>query len=104
VGCGSGSISGSAFVRSRQGYFASMSEENMRVARGIGEAFKAGDFDAVGAKLHPDIEWHEDPSFPESSVYRGIDAVASYSQQFRSEFSRINYEMVELIEITWWRT
>jgi ketosteroid isomerase-like protein len=81
-----------------------MSEENMRVARGIGEAFKAGDFDAVGAKLHPDIEWHEDPSFPESSVYRGIDAVASYSQQFRSEFSRINYEMVELIEITWWRT
>lgn len=43
----------------------------------MGEAFNAGGVDALRECFHPEIEWHEDPTFPESGVYHGADAVAA---------------------------
>jgi ketosteroid isomerase-like protein len=70
----------------------------MEVARQIAEGFAAQDFDAVRRNFDADIEWHEDPSFPEAGVYRGIEAVGEYARRFRSEFAELRYEMVELFE------
>jgi ketosteroid isomerase-like protein len=75
-----------------------MSRENVEIVRRIAEAFDRGGLDAVGSYFHPDIEWHEDPSFPEAGVYRGIDAVQSYARQFLSEFEEFRYEPVELTD------
>ena len=66
-----------------------MSQENMNVARRIADGFEAQDFDAVRRNFDSNIEWYEDPSFPEAGVYRGIDAVAEYARQFRSEFAEL---------------
>ncbi len=70
----------------------------MEVAQEIADGFEAQDFDAVRRNFDSDIEWHEDPSFPEAGVYRGLEAVAEYARQFRSEFAELRYEMVELFE------
>ena len=73
-----------------------MSQENLEIVREMSEAFNAGGLDAARQYYHPQIEWHEDPLFPESGVYRGVEAVIAYNQQFLSEFEEIRYEGEEL--------
>ena len=73
-----------------------MSRENVEIIRRMAEAFNTGGLDAARRYYHPEIEWHEDPSFPESGVYHGIDEVIAYNQQFLSEFEDIRYEGEEL--------
>lgn len=34
---------------------------------------------------------NEDPSFPEAGVYRGVEAVGAYTEQFLAEFADIRY-------------
>ncbi len=63
------------------------------------EAFNQGSVDGIRPFLHPEIEWHEDPSFPEAGVYRGVEAFEEYSRQFLAEFSDIRYEARETVEI-----
>jgi ketosteroid isomerase-like protein len=75
-----------------------MSQENMEVAQRIAAGFEAQDFDAVRRNFDPDIEWKEDPSFPEAGVYRGVEAVAEYARQFRSQFAELRYHAIELFE------
>jgi len=75
-----------------------MSQENVEIVRKLSEEFSRGSVDAVRPFFHPDITWHEDPSFPEAGVYRGIDAVVEYSRQFIAEFSEIHYEVGECID------
>ena len=41
-----------------------MSQENCEITRRMAEAFNAGGLDAARQYYHPQIEWHEDPSFP----------------------------------------
>ncbi len=72
-----------------------MSEENVELVRRLSEEFSRGSVEAVRPFLHPNIAWHEDPSFPEAGVYRGIDAVEQYASQFIAEFSEIHYEVRE---------
>lgn len=73
-----------------------MSQENLEIIRKIAEAFNAGGLDAVRQYYDPEIEWHEEPSFPEAGVYRGIDEVLAYTGQFIAEFEDLRYETEEL--------
>ena len=78
-----------------------MSQGNVDIIRRAIEAFERGGLDQVHQLreyYHPDVEWHEDPAFPESGVYRGIDSVMAYHRQFLSEFAEIHYEAQELID------
>jgi ketosteroid isomerase-like protein len=75
-----------------------MSQENVEIVRRLAEAFERGGLDAFREYYHPDIEWHEDPSFPEAGVYRGLEAVEAYNRQFLAEFAEIHYEPQELID------
>ncbi|HEX2128713.1 MAG TPA: nuclear transport factor 2 family protein [Solirubrobacterales bacterium] len=71
---------------------------NLDVLQNLAAAFEEQGIAALDRFFDPEIEWHEDPSFPESGVYRGIDAVTAYSRQFLGEFSEIHYEVLDAIE------
>jgi uncharacterized protein len=75
-----------------------MSQENVEIVGRLAEAFERGGLDEFRDYYHPDIEWHEDPSFPEAGVYRGLEAVEAYNRQFLAEFAEIHYEQRELID------
>jgi ketosteroid isomerase-like protein len=75
-----------------------MSQENVAVVRRIVEALGAGDLEAAFDHMHPDAEFHEDPHFPESSVYRGREAIAAYSTQFQDAWADFDYELRDTFE------
>ena len=75
-----------------------MSEENVEIVRRLCESLSGDgpdDVETLRGFLDTDIEWHEDPSFPEAGVYCGIEACAEYARQFTNEFSEIRYEVRE---------
>ena len=45
-----------------------------------------------------DAEFHEDPHFPESGVYRGRAAIAAYSTQFQDAWADFDYELRDTFE------
>jgi ketosteroid isomerase-like protein len=47
----------------------------------------------------PEIELHEDPSFPEAGVYRGVDAVGGYFRQFTESFDEFTLEVEDIIDV-----
>ena len=53
-----------------------MSENNVRIARQVYEAFARGDLPAVLQAIHPDVEWHAAEGLPWGGVHKGRDAVA----------------------------
>jgi ketosteroid isomerase-like protein len=75
-----------------------MSQENVAVVRGIVEALGAGDLEAALGHMHPDVEFHEDPHFPESGVYRGRAAIAGYARQFQDAWADFDYELCDTFE------
>src|SRR6188474_529120 len=75
-----------------------MSQQNVEIVGRLAEAFERGGLDEFREYYDPDIEWHEDPSFPEAGVYCGLEAVEAYNRQFLAEFAEIHYEPQELID------
>jgi ketosteroid isomerase-like protein len=90
-----------------------MSKENVETLRqGFEEAASAGSgADAVDAldpdsitavleMLDPRVEFHEDPSFPETGVYRGIEAVRGYWEGFvRDTFDEFSFEAEDFVDV-----
>jgi ketosteroid isomerase-like protein len=54
--------------------------------------------DRVIRVLHPEVEFREDPKFPEGSVYHGRDAVRDYFKRFSSEFDRFWWEAEDVLD------
>lgn len=75
-----------------------MSRENVAVVRHIVEALDADDLEAALGHMHPDVEFHEDPHFPESGVYRGRAAIAAYARQFQDAWAEFDYELRDAFE------
>jgi ketosteroid isomerase-like protein len=75
-----------------------MSQENVERVIDFFVAFNRDGVAAFRDYADPEIEWHEDPAFPEAGVYRGLEHVEQYAAQFLDEFSEIHYEPVETIE------
>lgn len=63
----------------------------------MAEAFNRDGLEGMRPYLHPEIEYHEDPSFPEGGVHHGIQAYETYARQFLQEFSEISYDVGEVI-------
>jgi ketosteroid isomerase-like protein len=74
-----------------------MSQENVEIVRRLIDAVnrRGADADAV-ALFHPQVEFHEDPSFPEAEVYRGRDSVVRYYREFSASFESYRFEIEEL--------
>jgi ketosteroid isomerase-like protein len=47
----------------------------------------------------PEVEIHEDPSFPEAGVYRGKDAIREYMSQFTESFDSFSFEAEDFIDL-----
>jgi ketosteroid isomerase-like protein len=56
-----------------------MSQENIEVVRRVTDVMDAEGFEAALPiflkAAHPDVEWREDPAWPGSATYRGIEQV-----------------------------
>ncbi len=56
-----------------------MSQENVEVVRRVTHVMDAEGFEAALPVFleaaHPDVEWREDPAWPGSATYRGIEQV-----------------------------
>jgi ketosteroid isomerase-like protein len=56
-----------------------MSQENVEVVRRVTDLMDAEGFEAALPVFldaaHPDVEWREDPAWPGSATYRGIEQV-----------------------------
>jgi len=56
-----------------------MSQENVEVVRRVTDVMDAEGFEAALPVFleaaHPDVEWREDPAWPGSATYRGIEQV-----------------------------
>jgi len=85
-----------------------MSQENVDVLRSHLEAASTTGMrvdglddqaiDRVVQAFHPEVEFREDPKFPEGSVYRGRDALRAYFKRFSSEFDRFWWEAEDLVD------
>ena len=72
-----------------------MSQANEELVRTLAKAFEEDGTAGVRAYFDAEIEWHEDPAFPEAGVYSGIEAVEAYMEQFFAEFAEIHYEVAD---------
>jgi ketosteroid isomerase-like protein len=75
-----------------------MSSEAMDVMRRAFEAYGTGGLEALLEFAHPDVEFHEDPRFPEAGVYRGPDAFRAYADSFQESFEEFHFEVEELVD------
>jgi ketosteroid isomerase-like protein len=56
-----------------------MSQENVEIARAMIDAVRRGDWEAIAARLDPDVLVRTDPRWPEQRIYGREAAVAWYS-------------------------
>lgn len=75
-----------------------MTGENAEIVRRSFEALERDGVEAASEYWAPDVEFHEDPTFPEPGVYRGADEIAAYSRDFRREFAEFHYEPRKVVE------
>ena len=75
-----------------------VSRENAELIRFAIEAYMRDGLAAVDEVWDPEIEFHEDPAFPESGVYRGARAIDAYFAQFRQHFEGFSFEVEEAVE------
>jgi ketosteroid isomerase-like protein len=77
-------------------------EEASRVKDPSGRAVAALDPETLAVVFDffdPEIELQEDPSFPEAGIYRGIEAVRRYFDQFTESFDEFTVEAEDYVEL-----
>jgi ketosteroid isomerase-like protein len=85
-----------------------MSQENVEIVRRNLEAAAVDGMrvdglddqaiDRVVQLCHPEVEFREDPKFPDGSVYQGRNALRAYFKRFSSEFDRFWWEAEDILD------
>lgn len=86
-----------------------MSEQNVEILRqGLLSVDPTGRFrfnildqetqDALLSLWDDEVEFEEDPRFPEAGTYRGRAAVAAYFDSFKASFERFEFEVEDIID------
>jgi ketosteroid isomerase-like protein len=73
-----------------------MSQENVDAFRAVIEAINESGSDASLDLLDPEVEFYEDPKFPEAEVFRGRDEVVGYFRRFTESFERYRFEIEDV--------
>src|SRR2546423_522721 len=73
-----------------------MSQENIETFREVIKAINERGADAAPDLLDAEIEFREDPTFPEAKVYRGRDEVVRNFREFTASFEYYRFEIEEL--------
>ena len=80
-----------------------MSQGNVEVVRRAigGITLEGADADARASaveRLAPDVEFEEDPRFPEARIYRGRTELLRYFTEFMGEFDHYVFTFEELVD------
>ena len=73
-----------------------MCQDNVEAMRRFVEAVNEGGADADLDLFDPEVEFHEDPKFPEAKVYRGRDAVVDNFREFTASFDGYRFEIEDV--------
>jgi ketosteroid isomerase-like protein len=73
-----------------------MSQENVEVVRRYYAAWNQAGVRGVLPFWTSDFEWHDAPEMPDSSVYRGAEAVHAHFADLEDAIGRMHVEIVEL--------
>jgi ketosteroid isomerase-like protein len=73
-----------------------VSEEDVEAFRRVIEAINARGADAELELLDPEVEFHEDPTFPEAKVYRGRDELLRNFREFTESFEYYRFEIEDV--------
>jgi ketosteroid isomerase-like protein len=76
-----------------------VSQENVDVVRRAWEAFNQGDLEAFFSDVSDDVEFEEDPAFPEAGVYRGREEIHAYIASFQEQMANHRFEIEELHDL-----
>lgn len=76
-----------------------MSAENVEVVRQAFRAWDANDLEAARSVVHEDIEFRAAREEPEVGAVRGVEAVASFLNQWRDTFDELRAEPLEFIDL-----
>jgi ketosteroid isomerase-like protein len=52
----------------------------------------------VTGVFHPEVEFREDPKFPEAAIYMGRDALRAYFKRFSGEFETFSWEAEDILD------
>jgi uncharacterized protein len=74
-----------------------MSQENLRVVRGIYEAYGRGDFAAILDVADPSIRCFDRPGRPGASVYTGHEGLLKFAESDSEVFENVRYEPSDFI-------
>jgi ketosteroid isomerase-like protein len=73
-----------------------MSQENVDAFRGVIEAINERGPDAGFDLYDAELEFREDPKFPEATVYRGRDEVVRNFREFTASFEYYRFEIEDV--------
>ena len=76
-----------------------MSQDHVELVRAAYAAFNRGDFEAVAAALHPEVEWHPYLAGLERRVYRGPGAIRTMWSSLQEGFGgTLRVELPEVVD------
>jgi uncharacterized protein len=75
-----------------------MSEENVDAIRAVYEGFGNGDFRASLDVFDPLVLFVQNPGFPESGTYLGLERLAEYTRGFLEPWTHITIEAEEITD------
>ena len=73
-----------------------MSQQSVEAVRGVIAVINERGPDASLDLLDPEVEFYEDPTFPESEVFRGRDEVVGNFRKFTESFEHYRFEIEDL--------
>ncbi len=73
-----------------------MSQENLEAFREVIKAINERGADAGLDLLDAEVQFREDPKFPEATVYRGRDEVVRNFREFTASFEYYRFEIEDL--------
>jgi ketosteroid isomerase-like protein len=76
-----------------------MSAQNVEVVRRAWQAFNRGDLETFLADAADDVEFEEDPAFPEAAVFRGREEILTYLAGFQEAMAEHRFEVDELRDL-----
>jgi len=76
-----------------------MSHEQVEAVRRAWEGFNQGDLDAFFADVAEDVEFEEDPAFPEARVFRGREEVGDYIAAFQEQMRDHRFTVEEVRDL-----
>ena len=65
---------------------------------GVLDALDPRSLEVFFARLDPEVEFHEDPNFPEAGVYRGLDETRGYLTRFSASFDEVTFRAEDYID------